>query len=190
MTPFVRDFEAEITSKGQVKGQKENIRPEFVLENGKEFIILHVPGDKLSKLKQVVTDDHKRRFADAYLAFSNGDVAPIDGTPLANLSTLPQSVANQMRAVGITTIENLRDCADSEISQFMGGKGFRAKAKAYLENNSGPSSEIAALREQVAALMKIVQGNQAGPVQPIATTDEPARKPGRPPKKDVEHVPV
>lgn len=188
MTPYVRDFEAEITSAGKVKGQKENIRPEFVLENGVEMIILHVPGDKLSKLKVAVNDEYKKRFPEAYLAFSSGDVAAINGTPLAHLSTLPQTVANQMRALGIHTIEDLANLADTEVAQFMGGKGFRQKAKEYLANNTGPASELAALKAELAEIKKLMSGN-AGPTQPIATTDEPKRSPGRP-KKEVDHVAV
>lgn len=117
-----------------------------------------------------VDDEIKRRFPAEYLAWSNGDVAPIDGTPLNTLPTLPERLCLEMQATGIRTIEDLADLSDGIAKGFMQGLTWRKKAVAYLANKrpdetSALRNELAEMKAQMAELLSTLK--PTGPASPV-----------------------
>jgi hypothetical protein len=186
---YVRDFEAEITSGGQVLGQRDKVKPEFKSVKIKgvdtDVCYFHIPGDKLQCHAKVVDDTIKRRFPAAWLAYSDGDIAPVNGTPINQLPSFPSRLALELKATGLTSIEDLADLDDLGCKTFMGGITWRKKAQMFLAAKPTPdNNKITALEEQVAKLTAMVNGkaNAEAPAPSVSVIIDPPKKPGRPRK--------
>lgn len=120
----------------------------------------------------------------AYNAWKEGVEIPLDGTPLGVWPGINEAQANAFRAVGIRTIEGVRDMPDGLISKVAlpGVRDLQRQAALFLEAKDAAAaaskqaesdSRIAALEEQLAAAMQLLE-----------ETTKPKR--GRPPKVEEE----
>lgn len=131
---------------------------------------IQVPGDKLAVHTARVDEDIKRRFPEAYLAYTRGDVAQLNGTALKELPTMTDRLALEMNATGIMTVEDLAGMDETTAKKWPQGITWRRKASEWLANrrpdeNAALRSELAELKAMVAELTK-------------------KRGPGRPRKED------
>ena len=102
----------------------------------------------------VVTDAKRvELYGAAVRQFEANGEALTTGTPLAVINLDPATVAN-LGALNIGTVEQLAEVPDSALDALRaGGRGFRERARAYLEatNGAAPLAKIAAENESLRA---------------------------------------
>lgn len=122
--------------------------------------------------------DHVRPL---YEAWKQGEEAPSRGTPLAALGTLLDEDIDALHLNQIRSIEELAAITDGQMPDIRvySLRAKRDQARAWVDSSDqrNTATELATLREQVAALTAALSGrdNDEEPVK---------RKPGRPRKDD------
>lgn len=152
------------------------------------YIKIIQPGEsRLSVYDQPATDEDVARFPRQWQAFKAGQDQGVQGSPLSLLFPDNPAVVDNLKTIGIRTIEQLGECNDTAIQNIgMGGRQWVEKAKAYLaaadkgkdfHNLSGrlEKLELQAREkdDKIAALTAALAA---------ATSDEQKRGPGRPRK--------
>lgn len=134
-----------------------------------------VPGDKLSIVDRVASEDDMARFAEHWGKFKAGQGQEVVGTRLEVIPWMSRSKAEEYKYFGIHTVEQLADASDSVGQKFPGFYQDRDRAKQFLEATTGTSAKVKNLEEQVAELtaklaalslpqVKIVETPPAPPV--------------------------
>lgn len=117
----------------------------------------------------------------AYDAWKKNTELPLDGTPLAAWSGVSRDLAGALAAMGIKTVEDVRDMGDGAISKlaFPNVRKLPELAKQYLDGKdlAARDQENADLKERLATMEEMLAEALA--------KDEPKKR-GRPPKEKVE----
>lgn len=103
----------------------------------RDFIRIHVPGDKTSVVVRQVTEQDAQRFADRYAKWKAGQAEAVSGTPLSALPGMTASKVEEYKFFKLTTVEQLADANDNLSAKFMGFHADKARAKAFLEVAAG-----------------------------------------------------
>lgn len=130
------------------------------------FIKIQSPGDRLSSVVQKVNDLHKQRFPKQWAQFQNGQKQAVSGTPLEMWPQMTIGMVASLKAMNITTVEQLAELSDTNASHIMGNHELRRKAKNFLEAAAGEAvntkleaelgkrdEEIALLKSQMEQLL-------------------------------------
>ena len=126
----------------------------------------------------------------AYRAWKHGEEVPQHGTPLAAWPGISTEQASALRAMGLRTVEDVRDATDGIITKvpFPGGRELRDAAKVFLSSADKVKlasemgelkSENATLKEQLEELRQLVLAKEAD------DDEAPAKRRGRPPRVEV-----
>ncbi len=140
-----------------------------------EFITIDIPGDKTLRVHRPVMASDKIRFRAKYEAFKTAADEPVEGTPIDQLPEISIGQVNDLKYVGVTTIEQLAKVADSSpMMTMMGGSTLKQRAGAWVQKNRKSSvvhqtnaalaerdAQIAKLQEQVAALIAVAEQARA-----------------------------
>lgn len=133
----------------------------------RDFIRIHVPGDKTSVVYRQVTEMDAQRFADRYAKWKAGQAEAVVGTPLSALPGMTPSKVEEYRFFKLTTVEQLADANDNLAQKFMGFHADKARAKAFLEvaANNAPiermNSELQKRDAEIENLRTMVEALQA-----------------------------
>jgi hypothetical protein len=134
-----------------------------------EHIRIMVPGDKLSIVDRIASQDDKNRFADHYAKFSAGQAEQVVGTRLEMVPWMSRSKVEEYKYFGIITVEQLASAGDNVGQKFMGFQQDKQRAQAFLDAASGTSARVTELEEQVKRLLaaqlerEVVQKDPAVP---------------------------
>ena len=133
-----------------------------------EFIRIIIPGDTKTIIDTQVTMEHKHRFPEMYERFKKGLSQAVSGTPLEVWPQMTVGTVAELKASGITTVEQLADLSDVLAQRFMGSFQLRQKAQAFLAAAAGDAAnskmaaelekrdiEIAALKAQMEQVLKV-----------------------------------
>jgi hypothetical protein len=126
-----------------------------------------------------VLPEHKERFAVQYDAWKAKKIARhIEGTPLRNWPMIPAIRIAEFEAMGIFSVENLRDVSDVNIVKLQDGRVWREKATGWLASaeKNGTEARFAAENERLRADMDELRKQIA------ELSVEEKRGPGRPRK--------
>lgn len=149
-----------------------------------EMVRIHVAGDMLNVHCSPVMDEHKERFAAAYAAFKSKGSRHIEGTPLKHWPMITALRIAEFEAMGIFSVENLRDTSDTNIQKLADGRIWREKAKGWLESaeKNGASAKFAAENERLRNDMEEMRRQIA---ELSAQIEKPEKRgPGRPRKDE------
>lgn len=157
----------------------------------KDFISIISPGDQNNKVERPVSEGDKQRFPKQWANFQNGQSEKIEGTPIEEWPAITRAQADELKYLGIRSIEQLVSASDSQMQKLMGGASLKMKATAFIktakdsaeaqrlaEANQALQNQIDALKAQIAAL-----GTKAP--QTAVNSDQTQaipRRRGRPPK--------
>lgn len=116
------------------------------------YIKIIVPGDKTNIVERPVRDTDKARFPKHWAAFkqgAEGDAQTV-GTRLKEWSLIPRSLAEDLGAVKIFTVEQLATVRDDVLSSMPGLRQFKDAAAAWLDQakTTAEASKLAAAMEQ------------------------------------------
>lgn len=137
---------------------------------------------------RMLNSDHYRDMVEkwkiigpAYEAWKAGTELPVDGTPLAAWAGVTPEQARFLNAMGLRTVESVRDMGDKEIEalRWPNARQLPKMAADYLKgaDAAAKDAEIAALRERMDAMNALLEEQAAA---------QPKRGPGRPKKSEVE----
>jgi hypothetical protein len=146
------------------------------------FIKIQVPGDPTTLIDTKLRDHHKRRFARHWAHFQQyQNAAPVIGTPLAEWAVVSRSQADNLRVVGVMTVEQLADLTDAQVQRIgMGGEQLRRKAQTWLKQATD-SAGVMASAGRMSELEESNKQLQAQVAELMAAMNAPRR--GRPPKE-------
>lgn len=150
-----------------------------------ELISIRVPGSRDEHVA-LVNDEYRERFKDEYRAWKDNDGAPITGVPLTEWPAATTSFVDEMKLLGIRTVEELSSISDGHAMAVPGLQTMKARAIAWLGEQDASSAlkkaedEKAELLERIAQLEALVKGagqpktkKAAAPVvDPATLTDE------------------
>jgi hypothetical protein len=134
-----------------------------------DCIRIMVPGDKLSIVDRLASDDDKRRFADEYAQYQAGQQTQMVGTPLEQTPWMTRSKVEEYKYFGIHSVEQLSEASDSVGQKFPGFYQDRDRAKAFIEAASGTSARIKELERRLEE-MTVKMQTPALAATPIAAT--------------------
>lgn len=135
------------------KKSDEAGRPIF---EDRDYIKIIVPGDKSNIVSRPARDTDKVRFPRQWAAYENQQEQPLEGTPLAEWPAITRSQVEELKFMGIHTVEALVSMPDT--NNFMGAASMREKAKVWLEQAAADApvqemaAQIEALNERIAEL--------------------------------------
>jgi hypothetical protein len=118
-----------------------------------EHIRIMVPGDKLSIVDRIASNDDKSRFADHYAKFTAGQAEQVVGTRLEMVPWMSRSKVEEYKYFGIITVEQLASAGDNVGQKFMGFQQDKQRAQAFLDAASGTNARVTELEEQVRQLL-------------------------------------
>lgn len=123
-----------------------------------EFVEILVPGDRKTVHDARVTEEHKRRWPNAYKAFRENRESPVEGTALDDWAGVNRGQVEELRYSHVRTVEQLAALSDDQLAKSvsMGGYALREKAQRFLEQAAG-----AAPAEKLAAENEVLRGNMA-----------------------------
>lgn len=140
----------------------------------KEFVRIITPGDKNAIFDQPVNDEHRRRFEAQYARFKKGLEQAQSGTPLEVWPQMTVGMVAELKALNVSTVEQLADLSDTLAQRIMGANQWRQKAKVFLAAAAGEAAttklqaeleardaQIAALTQQMAELTAAVKAQAA-----------------------------
>lgn len=140
----------------------------------REFIRIAFPGDNKRELVAPAHEMHfvsharkqmtyAERFPANYAAFKDGLAGAAVGTPLSVAPFLTPARQSELKALKITTVEQLAGLPDSILPKLgMGARDLMEKAKAYLAVAS-ETAEVSALRRELAELKAAMSAPKAEP---------------------------
>lgn len=133
----------------------------------RDFVRIHIPGDKNNIIDRPVDAIDEMRFADKLAKWRAGQAQAVDGTPLSALPTMTPAKVAEYGYFQIKTVEQLAGAADNLGQKFMSFQADKARAKAFLEVAAGNApvekmnAELAKRDEQIETLKTMVEALQA-----------------------------
>ena len=119
--------------------------------------VLHIrimtPGDKLSIIDRIASQDDKNRFAALYAKYEAGGSQAVVGTRLEAIPWMTRSKVEEYKFFGIITVEQLAAASDQVGQKFPGFHQDKAKAAKWLEATTGTDARVKALEDQIAKLI-------------------------------------
>lgn len=187
---YTRNFDAkfnEDTSKFE-DDRTERAKPRFWLEDvydkkadtltKVEYVEIRVAGEDKNVWAGKVTEDHRRRFQTQYRAFKNNEEIPINGTALSRLPGMHNQLEQQLKFMGVTSIEELSNITEQACTQIMGGYALRKKAALFVEEQRAGQTTVSQ-KDQIIAQ----QGEMLAKLQEQMAEMMAAKNKGGRPKK-------
>lgn len=103
----------------------------------RDFIRIHVPGDKTSVVYREVTDQDIQRFKLRYDKWKSGQAEAVSGTPLSAMPGMTPAKVEEYKFFKVITIEQLADANDQLGQKFMSFHQDKARAKAFIDATKG-----------------------------------------------------
>lgn len=177
----------------QGKASQDAGRPIYKDE---DYIEIQIPGQKNQIVNRKVKEKDKVDYPQEWANYEKGNDAALVGTPIDHLPGITPSKVNELRLLGVHTIEAMADLSESGIQKCgHGARDFVSRAKAYLgqeseiDNLKSSNEELAKqnmdLSAKVDMLMKRLDELSTPKddvVVKLPTPKKPAKKPGRPKK--------
>lgn len=145
----------------------EQGRPIFKDEERIQYIN---PGSQNQPVERV-NDSHRQRWPEQYAAFKRGAEMAVEGTPLEQWPVMTRSMVNELKALGLYTVEQCSVMPDTAVQRIgRGGYQLRERAKAYLDEadslalserlnreNESLNSRVTAQDRQISELKDLVE---------------------------------
>lgn len=103
----------------------------------RDFVRIHVPGDKLNVVVQPMHDMNIQRFAARYKKWQAGQAEAVTGTPLTALPNMTPAKVEEYKFFKIITVEQLADANDNLGQKFMSFHADKQAAQRFIEATKG-----------------------------------------------------
>lgn len=115
------------------------------------------PGDKLSIIDRVASDDDVKRFPEHYGKFKAGQGQEVVGTRLEVVPWISRSKVEEYKYFEIHTVEQLASASDSVGQKFQGFNSDREKAKKWLDSTTGTDARVNELEKKLIELQALLE---------------------------------
>lgn len=115
----------------------------------RDFVRIHVPGDKTTVIVKPMNDLNIQRFRTRYDKWKAGQSEAVVGTPLTALPGMTQAKVEEYKYFKIVTVEQLAEANDQLGQKFMSFHQDKNRAKAFLEVAAG-NAPIERMNEELA----------------------------------------
>lgn len=119
------------------------------------YVKILVPGDSRSVVCERLNDLHKARWPHVWEAFQKERVGAVGGTPIEEFPLLNAVQVATLRAMGILTVEQLANVADSKLHMGL-PRELRDRARQWLQGDDDTIKELrkenTELKDEVARL--------------------------------------
>lgn len=145
----------------------------------RDFVRIHVPGDKSTVVVQPMHEMNVQRFRARYEKWKAGQAEAVTGTPLSALPGMSPAKVEEYKFFKIVTVEQLADANDQLGQKFMSFNSDKQRAKAFLEVAKGNApiekmnaelakrdEEIETLKAQMAAIMANTKQRKVAQTEP------------------------
>ena len=126
------------------------------------FTKIFMPGDRTNIIDRPTRESDKLRFSVQWGRFKNAQEQRADGTPLTEWPIVSRGMAEELKFLGFTTVEQVAGASDNV--NFMGLQDLKSKARVYLEvakGNTAPveqmAKEIGEMKAQNKVLMETLE---------------------------------
>lgn len=193
----IQDPDANLWVKFYTTSVQNNFRTEkegHPCFDEKVYISIISPGDPNNKVDRPAKDADKERFHRQWANFERGQSEKVEGMPIEQWPMLNRAQADELKYLGVRSVEQLVAASDLQLQKIMGGVSLREKAKVFLavakdtaevqrvaEANRILTDRIAALEHQLAQLGAAATIQQPAQAPATEQTAAPKRR-GRPPK--------
>ena len=139
----------------------------------KDYVRIITPGDTKTIIDCPVAMSHRQRFHVQWDRYNKNQVQSVSGTPLEAWPQMSVGQVAELKAMNVSTVEQLASMPDNLAQRIMGSHELRRRAQAYLDAAASEShnsklaaelekrdSEIAALKIQMEKLMSIAETSQ------------------------------
>lgn len=139
-------YEAVDAWASRIKSEEEQRNVKVTLPKA-PFVRIMIPGDKTSETIQAVTEAHKRRFPQHWMAWqiSEGLIGAdndIPGWKLAEWDEINADMLRELTYMRFSTVEQVAGASDKQIQGIgMGGLMLREKARVALRNRMGAETK-------------------------------------------------
>lgn len=112
---------------------------------------IQVPGDKTQITERESTPDDQERWPKQWERFQKQMTQSPEGTPVEQWPQLTVSLAMELKAMGIMTVEQLAGISDTSALKFMGGMELRKRADAFLKvsKDTAEAQRLAVANEEL-----------------------------------------
>lgn len=97
-----------------------------------EFVRIVAPGDKTNVVVRPARDTDRNRFPRQYAAFKRGEQEQVVGTPLAQWPLMGRAQVEELKALGVITVEHLSQLRDDIKMKIPGAMQLSQRAKDWL----------------------------------------------------------
>lgn len=136
--------------------------------DSKDYVMILVPGDRLTVVDRQVTDADKARWPRYWAAYEKGQEFTVEGTPLEQWTLIDIGMVETLKYFNVRSVEQIAKMTDAQVQRVgMGMSELRQKAKvwcAQADENKGVSQvvaenvrlgkELEQLKEQMATLAR------------------------------------
>lgn len=150
----------------------------------RDFIRIHVPGDKTSVVYRQVTDQDVHRFQSRYDKWKAGQAEAVSGTPLSALSNMTPAKVEEYKFFKIITIEQLAEANDQLGQKFMSFQADKQRAKQFVEMTRG-NAPIEKMNEELQKRDAEIE-NLRTMVEALQATARPSKRAVAPAAADAE----
>jgi hypothetical protein len=148
---------------GTMTNEEKSIAEGRLIVDDVESVKIIIPGDKNSVIDRPATAHDKKRFAQQYAAFKQGKEGEdqLSGTRLQDWPFLSRGQVEELRFIGIKTVEQLANCNDTV--NFAGLQQMKTHAKSWLATAkdsalaSQQADRLNAQDAKINELMKVIE---------------------------------
>jgi len=113
----------------------------------KEYIRIIVPGDSKTTVDCPVDNTFRQRFEKQYNKFKQGIAQALEGTPLEMWPQMSVGLCAELKAMNISTVEQLAGLDDGKAQRIMGSHDLRRKAQMFLDAAKGEAENNKIVKE-------------------------------------------
>jgi len=133
----------------------------------KEYIRIVIPGDSKTTVDCPVDESFRQRFPQQYDKFKRGLEQAVEGTPLEMWPQMTVGLCAELKAMNVSTVEQLAALDDGKAQRIMGNFDLRRRAQVFLDAAKGEAAsnkltmelekrddEIALLKQQMQQILE------------------------------------
>jgi hypothetical protein len=166
---------------GVLKNESKSLEQGRPIFDDVESVRILVPGDRNSVVDRPATPDDKRRFAKQYDGFKRGlkDEEQTSGVRLTDWPFLTKGQCEELRFLGLRTVEQLAECRDDVCARVPGLVTLKQNAGVWLGKTKGTAEAaktaklIADQAAQIATLQEAIR-DQAARIEKMIERSERA----------------
>ena len=140
-----------------IKNEAKSIEAGRLVCDDVPFTKIFMPGDRTNIIDRPTRESDKLRFPMQWGRFKNAQEQRADGTPLTEWPIVSRGMAEELKYLGFTTVEQVAEANDNV--NMLGLQDLKSKARVYLQvakGNTAPVEKLSADLKEMMAQNKVL----------------------------------